>query len=137
MPFLCQLICGSILFFLSGIYCKFLKKISLGKYKASASKYIKLFKEGLANMRSFPDINLVVAFITFFFFTPKDLMLADPPSLNSMIIFVLAIYYLFFNRLKFSFVDFFIFLKYLQHQGLLPFCVQSIFFLPSRYGPPY
>ena len=50
-------------------------------------EYIKLFSESLAN-KSFPDINLVVAFKTLFFLTAKDLMVADSVSLNSVIIFV-------------------------------------------------
>ena len=55
----------------------------VGNQKISERSSMKLLRERLANVSSLPDINRVVIFILFNFFTAKDLMLADSLSLNS------------------------------------------------------
>ena len=55
----------------------------VGNQKISERSSMKLLRERLANISSLPDMNRVVIFILFYFFTAKDLMLADSLSLNS------------------------------------------------------
>ena len=75
---------------------------------------MKLFNESFANIKSFPDINLVVVLMTFFFLTAKDLMLADSPSLNFIVIlaFLVPLRSKIFSLIVYNFLFFFFFLPF-------------------------
>ena len=97
--------------------------VSSGKDNISLSSKMKLFNESFVNIKSFPDINLVVALMTFFFLTAKDLMLADSPSLNFIVIlaFLVPLRSKIFSLIVYNFLFFFffyLFQRYLKHQDL-------------------
>ena len=110
-----------------------------GKQKVSRRSLMKLLRYRFANISNLPNINRVVSFISFLFFTAKDLILADSLLLNSTTIFI-------FLRLRkstiFSSINLFLLLLFFSemnqcHLILLTFVFQTIFFLPRTLVCPY